>query len=267
MVMLRGPKLTVGAQSALHLALMMHELATNAAKYGSLSTPQGTVDVSWYLDDRTLHLTWAERGGPRPIRPDRRGFGTLLIEKSAQGEGGGARMVVNEGGIAWFIRLPLRDISAQSPAAISAAIHHQTAPLHVQTKPEAMARLAGRRILVVEDEVLVAMDISMVLEDAGAEVGEPATNCRIALDRINTEKYDVAILDGNLGGEPIDAVAAALTRRRVPFVFVSGYGHENLPKAFAQAPLLTKPFKPSKLVIAIEDLLAQSPADLPPRSA
>lgn len=83
---INGPSLRLKPQAALALAMALHELATNALKYGSLSVSDGTLDVDWQVtgvgDDRRLNLKWIERGGPRVSPPARKGFGTRLIERS-----------------------------------------------------------------------------------------------------------------------------------------------------------------------------------------
>ncbi|ACA18564.1 signal transduction histidine kinase [Methylobacterium sp. 4-46] len=91
----RGPDLTLAAKPALALAMALHELATNAAKYGALATPAGRVDLAWTVEPAPggsrLRLTWTERGGPPIDRPPlRRGFGTRLLERSFAAEVGGA---------------------------------------------------------------------------------------------------------------------------------------------------------------------------------
>jgi two-component sensor histidine kinase len=85
-VSLDGPEVFLNPGSAQGFALALHELATNAAKYGSLSTENGTVSVEWTIDattaDPTVHFRWQERGGPAVTVPKRRGFGTLLLERA-----------------------------------------------------------------------------------------------------------------------------------------------------------------------------------------
>jgi two-component sensor histidine kinase len=92
-VRLAGPDLMLSARAGLALGMVMHELATNAAKYGALSIPGGHVDVSWSLDgdgDNTrLSLLWRESGGPPVTKPSRRGFGSRLIEHSIGNDLGG----------------------------------------------------------------------------------------------------------------------------------------------------------------------------------
>ncbi len=114
-----GPQIALDPQTALQLALVLHELGTNARKYGSLSVPQGTVDVQWSLEKAgehsVLHLTWTERGGPPVTPPASTGFGTLLIERSLQqAQGGSSRISYNPDGVTCAIRLPLSHSDAAS---------------------------------------------------------------------------------------------------------------------------------------------------------
>jgi len=90
-----GPHVTLSSERALGLALALHELATNAAKYGALSVPEGHVVMTWRIDDggdtRELVLDWTERGGPAPVapvQPRRVGFGSRLIQMGLAGSGG-----------------------------------------------------------------------------------------------------------------------------------------------------------------------------------
>ncbi|KQT54064.1 PAS domain S-box protein [Methylobacterium sp. Leaf456] len=86
-----GAELSVGARAAMSLSLILHELATNAAKYGSLSTHDGHVSIRWeVLDDATVRLRWSESGGPEVTPPSRTGFGTRLIGRGLAGNFGGA---------------------------------------------------------------------------------------------------------------------------------------------------------------------------------
>jgi len=89
-IRVHGPKLTLRAQAGVALTMILHELATNAAKYGALSTPNGTLDVNWQREDSgrgpQIRLRWIEAGGPPVKTPSRRGFGTELIERSTTHE-------------------------------------------------------------------------------------------------------------------------------------------------------------------------------------
>jgi two-component sensor histidine kinase len=82
-----GPQVALSPQTAVSLAMIVHELCTNALKYGALSNEEGRVDVHWLVDDgdgdggQRLRVTWREHGGPPVVPPTRRGFGTRLIDR------------------------------------------------------------------------------------------------------------------------------------------------------------------------------------------
>jgi two-component sensor histidine kinase len=75
-----GPDISIGSRATLTISLVLHELATNAAKYGALSVPDGSIDLSWTVQGPILHLRWRERDGPHVQAPTHRGFGSRLIE-------------------------------------------------------------------------------------------------------------------------------------------------------------------------------------------
>ena len=103
--------------------------------------------------------------------------------------------------------------------------------------------MAGKRILVVEDEVIVAMLLEDILADAGATVVGPAARVARALELLAAEPVDAALLDLNLAGEVTTPVAEELRRREIPFAFATGYGAAGLPEGFAGQAVLPKPFQ------------------------
>ena len=109
---------------------------------------------------------------------------------------------------------------------------------------------------MVEDEFLVAMDIELMLRELGCEVLGPLAELESALRAAGEETLDVALLDVNIAGEPVTAVAEALAERALPFVFCTGYQAENLPSRYPAAPILTKPFQIADLRSALERALA-----------
>lgn len=119
--------------------------------------------------------------------------------------------------------------------------------------------LQGIKVLVVEDEFLVATLIEDMLESAGCIVCGPVPRLAEALEAASREVCDAAVLDINLGGERIYPVADILTRRNLPFIFVTGYGANTLPSAYAACPRLHKPFKRADLLAALSNLVAGSP--------
>ncbi|MBK8210374.1 MAG: response regulator [Rhodospirillales bacterium] len=107
---------------------------------------------------------------------------------------------------------------------------------------EAGRVLSGRRVLVVEDEYMVAADIARALEDDGANVAGPAGSIQEALELIAAEsRIDGAVLDINLRGQLAYPIADALRARGVPFIFATGYDARIIPEAYADAPRVEKP--------------------------
>jgi two-component sensor histidine kinase len=106
---LRGPTALLTSQSTVALSLVLHELGTNARKYGALAVPTGRLDIRWRIGapEPVLHIEWAETGGPPVVEPQERGFGTTLIEKSLRGVGGLAELRFNAGGLSCAICIPL----------------------------------------------------------------------------------------------------------------------------------------------------------------
>jgi CheY-like chemotaxis protein len=107
--------------------------------------------------------------------------------------------------------------------------------------------LSGQRILVVEDEMFVAMLVEDLLADLGCEVVGPASSVDQALKLlINAAPLDGALLDVNLGQEKVYPVAEALRRNQVPYIFVTGYGTAGLEQAYRNDPTIQKPFDPER---------------------
>jgi PAS domain S-box-containing protein len=259
-----GPMLLLDPQSAMHLALILHELATNARKYGALSVPTGRLWVSWELrtnGERNLVLDWKERGGPRIAAPREKGFGSALIEQTVKGHGGKASIRYGAEGLTAHITFPLPE---QAPMVIgsNASLRGSATPL---LKVGADSGLAGKRVIIIEDEPLVSMDVESCLAAAGCEIAGTAGNLAVAKTLSATAECDVALLDVNLGGHQVDELAATLTRRNIPFAFVTGYGRDTLPQGFRDAVMVRKPFSADELIGVVERLVHQAPGVIPLR--
>jgi CheY-like chemotaxis protein len=113
-----------------------------------------------------------------------------------------------------------------------------------------------RRILVVEDDFLVATLLAEILDSAGLEVVGPVAHLAAALDAAASEDFDLAVLDVNLGGQTVYPVAEVLDARRVPFVFVTAYSRDALPSVFCGRPHLGKPFARKELIGTVARLIA-----------
>jgi CheY-like chemotaxis protein len=114
--------------------------------------------------------------------------------------------------------------------------------------------VAGLKILLVEDESLVAMMVEDALESLDCHVVGLASRLRKAKALAERDGFDVAILDINIDGEPIYPVAEVLARRAIPFVFLTGYGAGGVAAAFRDRPTLQKPFHVEEL----RDILAEA---------
>src|SRR5256884_7795084 len=101
----------------------------------------------------------------------------------------------------------------------------------------------AKRILVVEDELMIRMLLEDMLGQLGYTIAAEAARIDEALAAIRTTEFDVAILDVNLNGQTIAPVAEALVARGTPFVFATGYGERGLPEAYRNRPTLKKPFQ------------------------
>ncbi|HJU19154.1 MAG TPA: response regulator [Stellaceae bacterium] len=112
-----------------------------------------------------------------------------------------------------------------------------------------------QRILIVEDEHMIATLLAEVLEAAGWQVVGPVGHLAKALDTAASADFDAAVLDVNLGGQTVYPVAGVLDARHVPFVFLTAYGAAALVPPFCERPLLSKPFKVKELIGAVARLV------------
>ena len=238
---LSGPPLRLDPAAVQPLSMVVHELVTNAAKYGALSLPGGRVRMSWRLEGERLLILWEEQGGP-PVAgpPVRRGFGSALIAATVRSQLGGQYECHWEPqGLRCTIDLPTRGTLAGQPAEMQGELQ--------------AAALYGRRVLLVEDEPLVALSLQEALQDAGCTVRGPASTLAEA-ERLATEGgLDAAVMDVNLPGGRSLALGARLAARGVPVVYVTGLA--DLPGGEGKV-VLRKPVRPETLLAALARAIA-----------
>jgi PAS domain S-box-containing protein len=259
-----GPRILLDAQLALHLGMVLHELATNARKHGALSTPDGRLEITWEIhtdEGRSLVLSWKEWGGPSVMVPETYGFGMSLIERTLKSHCGETRIQFAAHGITCLISVPLPDMSAE---------HRRFGVTGLGSGLEELAarelghrNLVAKRVLIVEDEPLIAMDIEGTLSAHGLSVVGPAGTLEGALKLVEQGGFDAALIDANLDGEPVDGLAAELADRGIAFAFVTGYGRDTLPSKFIGTPVLKKPFF-SEQLLELVDRLVNPGADVVP---
>nr|WP_131196209.1 HWE histidine kinase domain-containing protein [Lichenihabitans psoromatis] len=244
-VQMRGPVVTLGSRAYQTLALVLHEMMTNAAKYGALSTPTGKLVVTWsLLPEGDLMLEWAEAGGPIVTTPKRRGFGTIIVEQTIPFElQGDSSVEYRPEGVVGRFRVPAS----------------QLVPCDLEAEPErreiatplTQTDLMGKRLMLVEDSMMIALDAQGMMSDAGLGV-EIAGNVADALRTLKVGAFDAAVLDVNLSGETSFPVADALLAGGVPFVFATGYGESTMiPARFRNVTVVAKPYDAKTLLHAL----------------
>jgi two-component sensor histidine kinase/DNA-binding response OmpR family regulator len=247
-----GPAVVLLPATAQAVALALHELATNAAKYGALSTETGTLNVTWRAEGDALVLDWTETGGPPTAEPARLGFGLTIVRSSIEAQfRGGVSYEWRREGLRCTLSIPAAQIAALPAAA--------TAPPLASADKDARRSLAGMRLMVVEDELLVSMLIEEILGELGAIVVGPYGRLADGLAAAKAERFDGAILDLNLAGESADPLADVLLARSVPFVFITGYQRESIDRRYANVPVLQKPIDSAALEGVLLTLLGSEP--------
>jgi PAS domain S-box-containing protein len=232
----KGPNVSLSPATAQGIALALHELATNAAKHGALSSLKGKVSLTWQLQPDILTLHWVESGGPPIKTPSARSFGMKVIKASIEQQlSGQATFDWNPKGLRCDLSIALletvesrqHDSTHQANGGNGAAIE-----LNKVDKP---------RVLVVEDEALVGIMIQECMTELGFQIVGPVCTASDALAAAKAGDFDAAILDINLGDGMVYQVAEILARRHVPFVFVTGYDAESVDSRFRDIPVLQKP--------------------------
>lgn len=252
-ICLSGPSLMLEPNAAQALAMAVHELAINAGMYGALSVEEGRLAVAWQLAERgadnILELYWTETGGPEVAAPAEPGFGSTAIRGAIEHQlGGEFDLVWAPTGVICRIAFPLARSTA--PATFPAVPQPGDTPLVSAAAPA--IDLAGVRVLVLEDEALIALTLMDTLRELGCTIVGPASSAPAALDRLEQVTPDLAILDVNLGGSSSAPVAKALRARGVPFVYCTGYAEPALQiEQDLIAPMLTKPVDPRELAEAL----------------
>ncbi|CAN5334902.1 HWE histidine kinase domain-containing protein [soil metagenome] len=247
-----GPELFLTPRAAAALSLTLHELAVNAVKFGSLSTEAGRVEVVWRAaPDGGFNLEWLETGGPLTAPPATRGFGATLIEDVVGRElKGRATIEYKRSGVTAMIHAAadaLVDIPEPEPVAPEAARIVETFGGGEDTFKA--GDIAGLKVLIVEDSLLLAMELEAGLEDSGVEVVGCAAELSEALQMLELT-FDAAVLDADLNGQSVAPVAEVLRREGRPFVFATGYADKAAPMGF-DAPIVRKPYNVHQIARAL----------------
>lgn len=250
---LSGTPVSIVAEAAQALSIVLHELATNAAKHGALSVPEGRVAVSWSVEARNgkLVIDWREEGGPPVTPPTRSSFGTFVTDRTIKGQlRGDLSRDWRRAGLC--LRMALPPDCFQTSGVRTPAVPVASRPANDPSR----RAVRNAAVLVVEDEALTATAMAQELEAAGYRVLGPVGRLQEAIELARTSRPDAAVLDVNLFGQPSYPVASVLDGMGVPFLFCTGYESVNGPdERFRKVPVLTKPVSAARLKECVASLL------------
>jgi len=257
-----GPDIQLTPKAYTTLTLLIHELITNAIKHGALSTPAGTIDFRWQLDlNSNLELSWVESGITIEQSPERRGFGSLIIERAVPLDlNGEAEHQVSRDGLRARFVVPAKHFTLDSSTEFKSGETSATPSTEQQTPAAQRTEPNGDAmgsVLIVEDNMIIAIDEESAMTEMGFNRVHLASSVASAMLIIARGELNFAVLDVNLGIETSEPIAEELHRIGVPFLFASGYdkGLERLTSKF-DAPLLKKPFTSDDLIAAVEAHMA-----------
>jgi PAS domain S-box-containing protein len=249
-IFFQGTKMYVTPRAAQALGMAFHELTTNAAKHGALSGEHGRVHVAWHIVvegsyEPLFLIEWAEHGGP-PIRKGGSGFGSTVLSRIVEGTlAGTAELELRPEGLLWKLKCPLASV-LESGRATSATTRPLPAPIPFPRAP---------RVLIVEDELLVALEIEQALLRGGFAIAGFASRAEAAIRMIEDHGCEAAVLDLRLADGTSLAITEVLAKRSIPFVVLTAYWREQLPVELRAAPYLHKPLQPDALVECLRRLL------------
>lgn len=233
------------------VALVIHELVTNSAKYGALTDHSGQVTIDLKIEeDGALSIKWRDVGGPPVKAPKRRGFGTTIIEKTIPYElSGKVEIRYLLAGFEADIMIPSKYIAGEQEVQIPLVGERQ------ERTETTQSRLDGD-VLVVEDNMIIAMDASDILTANGATNVHMSSSVADALEAIDTHNIKFALLDVNLGDQTSLPVANILAERGIPFILATGYGDAaDITANYPSTLVINKPFTAEALLGAVRSAL------------
>jgi light-regulated signal transduction histidine kinase (bacteriophytochrome)/CheY-like chemotaxis protein len=249
-VEIAGQDVLLKPQAYAGLALVIHEMITNSVKYGALSGQAGKVDIGLEVRETgNLAISWRETGGPPVETPKRRGFGSTIIERAIPFElKGKSEIAYDPQGVRALFEIPGTHVFAGKTGFVAPSKHKGTEPV---------AFASPKSVLIVEDNLIIAMDAEAIFTALGSENVTVVASVDAAISEVETrsEPYDFAMLDINLGVETSFPVALELRDRGVPFIFASGYGEDgSMPEEVSNVLVVSKPYDKDIVAEAINSL-------------
>ncbi|MEM6639269.1 MAG: HWE histidine kinase domain-containing protein [Pseudomonadota bacterium] len=251
-----GPDVWLRPDAGPIIALILHELTSNAAKHGALSNALGTVHFHWRHEREGLLIQWRENGGPPVTLPEKQGFGRSIIEHALPYEAGGeAQLRFAASGVEADLWLPGEMMCSPPNATPMRALSESDSGAKTATGRPSPAQTTERPALVVEDNYLVAVEAQRLLNAHGFEPVHTVSSVPEALARIASSQFEFCLLDVNLQGTLSLPVATTLQSQGTPFAFATGYGSEGAEIADAfDVPVLAKPVDSAKLIQILKEV-------------
>jgi len=254
---IEGPRLTLPPKAAEVLTLAVHELATNALKHGALATSDGRVEASWDVtargDQQWITFNWREFL-PSPLSspsPCKNGFGRELIERRIPYDlHGKSTLNLGPWGATCVLEFPL----APSASVLETGIPDRTTLFDDKASTGPGQPLADERVMIVEDDFLLADDLRRKLALTGAQILGPFPTEGAALASFAQRLPTLAVLDVNLGVGPSFDLARALIGRSIPILFLTGYDDYVFPDDLTGISRLQKPAEIGQVVSALSNL-------------
>ena len=243
-VQLNGTEVKLNSNFIPTFILVIHELVSNAVKYGALSVPDGKIIVNWQQENGGASIHWREANGPRVYPPREKGFGCELIERAIPYEfGGEATLRFLSTGVEVDFWLPQNLLEWDS---LSPKLQQQD-PVQ-QVKKTVNDNRGKGATLILEDSMLIAMELEDTLKELGFDRVDSAPKVARALELLEQNQYRICWLDIDLKHETSFALAYELLNRKIPFVFATGYDSKfTLPNDLKSVTLLKKPLNSVKI--------------------
>ncbi len=239
---LDGEDIVIPPDQSLALHLAVHELATNAGKYGSLSITSGGVAVSWQrvssAEGELIQIDWREFDGPAVSVATNLGFGTKLIDDVVEYDlGGTVERDWHRDGFRCTMSFPIKG------AVPSLRRNHKEDGAEPNEQAPAPKAPGKPKVLLVEDVMSLARLMTLFVEETGCEVIGPAPTLEKGLALADAAHLDAAILDVSLRGKKVYPLAQKLAEQGVPFALTTGYEKENLPPDLSPERIFVKPIE------------------------
>lgn len=254
-VVLKGPDVLLQPRAFTPMTLVVHELVTNARKYGALAALGGQIAVTTSTDELSnVTVAWRETGGPVVSAPLRRGFGSTILEQIIPFElnGSSSPRFLPEG---YCLDLVLPASFAHCVLPGNEKTEAKATSQNINVDQSTLAPLL-HTCLLVEDNLFIAIDAEDMLQALGAGIVVLAKSVPEALIALEKLKFTFALLDINLGAENSLPIARQLQASGVPFAFGTGYSRGMaMGELFAQVPIVPKPYHRAKMIAALMRLV------------